>query len=92
MFPVKRLLREALSPRRVAPIALGMAITTFGLFNIHRRVDVTELVQAVRQSGRRFYAVCIALVTLAVVFVVFKVLLQLAYVPSGSMETTIPTK
>ena len=32
------------------------------------------------------------LVTLAVVFVVFKVLLQLAYVPSGSMETTIPTK
>ena len=42
MFPVKRLLREALSPRRVALIALGMAITTFGLFNIHRRVDVTE--------------------------------------------------
>lgn len=32
------------------------------------------------------------LVTLAVVFVVFKVLLQLAYVPSGSMETTLPTK
>ena len=29
-------------PRRVALIALGMAITTFGLFNIHRRVDVTE--------------------------------------------------
>ena len=42
MLPVKRLLREALSPRRVALIALGMAITTFGLFNIHRRVDVTE--------------------------------------------------
>ena len=42
MFPVKRLLREALSPRRVALIAFGMAITTFGLFNIHRRVDVTE--------------------------------------------------
>ena len=32
------------------------------------------------------------LVTLAVVFVLFRVLLQLAYVPSGSMETTIPTK
>ena len=31
-------------------------------------------------------------VTLAAVFVLFKVLLQLAYVPSGSMETTIPTK
>ena len=31
-------------------------------------------------------------ITLAVVFVLFKVLLQLAYVPSGSMETTIPTK
>ncbi len=42
MLPVKRLLREALSPRRVALIAFGMAITTFGLFNIHRRVDVTE--------------------------------------------------
>ena len=31
-------------------------------------------------------------VTLAVVFVLFRVLLQLTYVPSGSMETTIPTK
>ena len=32
------------------------------------------------------------LLGLAAVFVLFKVLLQLAYVPSGSMETTIPTK
>ena len=32
------------------------------------------------------------LVTLAVVVLIFRVLLQLAYVPSGSMETTIPTK
>ena len=32
------------------------------------------------------------LTTLAAVFVLFKVILQLAYVPSGSMETTIPTK
>lgn len=32
------------------------------------------------------------LITLAVVFVLFKVILQLAYVPTGSMETTIPTK
>ena len=31
--------------------------------NVTHRVDVTELVQAVRQSGRRFYAVYIALVT-----------------------------
>lgn len=31
-------------------------------------------------------------ITLAVVFVVFKIILQLAYVPSGSMETTLPTK
>ena len=31
-------------------------------------------------------------ITLAVVFVLFRVILQLAYVPSGSMETTIPTK
>ena len=30
--------------------------------------------------------------TLAVLFVLLRVLLQLAYVPSGSMETTIPTK
>ena len=32
------------------------------------------------------------LVTLAVVVLIFRVLLQLAYVPSGSMETTLPTK
>lgn len=32
------------------------------------------------------------LVTVAVVFVLFRVVLQLAWVPSGSMETTIPTK
>ncbi|MBE6940286.1 MAG: signal peptidase I [Ruminococcaceae bacterium] len=31
-------------------------------------------------------------VTVAVVLIIFKVLLQLAYVPSGSMETTIPAK
>ena len=33
------------------------------MVNVTHRVDVTELVQAVRQSGRRFYAVYIALVT-----------------------------
>ena len=32
------------------------------------------------------------LVTVAVVFVLFRVVLQLAWVPSGSMEQTIPTK
>ncbi len=32
------------------------------------------------------------LITLAVVFVVFRIILQLAYVPSGSMETTLPTR
>ena len=32
------------------------------------------------------------LVTVAVVFVLFRVVLQLAWVPSGSMETTIPEK
>ena len=32
------------------------------------------------------------LVTVAVVLTIFKVLLQLAYVPSGSMETTIPAR
>ena len=32
------------------------------------------------------------LVTVAVVFVLFRVVLQLAWVPSGSMETTIPKK
>ena len=32
------------------------------------------------------------LVTLAVVVLIFRVLLQLAYVPSGSMETTIAQK
>ena len=42
MTPLIRALRGALSPRRMALIALGMAIATFGLFNIHRRVDITE--------------------------------------------------
>lgn len=42
MNPVKRALCGALDPKRAALIALGMAITTFGLFNIHRRVDITE--------------------------------------------------
>ena len=32
------------------------------------------------------------LITAAVVLVLFRVILQLAWVPSGSMETTIPTK
>ncbi len=32
------------------------------------------------------------LITLAVVFVVFRIILQLAYVPSSSMEPTLPTK
>lgn len=32
------------------------------------------------------------LVTVVVVFVLFRVVLQLAWVPSGSMETTIPTR
>ena len=31
-------------------------------------------------------------ITLAVVFVLFRIIFQLAYVPSGSMETTLPTK
>lgn len=32
------------------------------------------------------------IIILAVVFVVFKFILQIAWVPSGSMETTLPTK
>lgn len=32
------------------------------------------------------------LVTVAVVFVLFKVVFQLAFVPTGSMETTVPSK
>lgn len=32
------------------------------------------------------------LITVVMVFVVFRVLLQLAWVPTGSMETTIPTR
>ena len=32
------------------------------------------------------------IILLAVVFVVFKVILQIAWVPTGSMETTIPTR
>ena len=50
-------------------------------------------VKPVKSKGRRLWDdYGYLLVTLAAVFVLFKVLLQLAYVPSGSMETTIPTK
>ena len=44
------------------------------------------------RSRRLWHDYGYLVVTLAVVFVLFRVLLQLAYVPSGSMETTIPTK
>ena len=38
-----------------------------------------------------FFRSC-AILILAAVFVVFKFILQIAWVPSGSMETTLPTK
>lgn len=52
-----------------------------------------EPAQPVKSRGRRLWDdYGYLLVTLAVVFVAFRILLQLAYVPSGSMETTIPTR
>lgn len=52
-----------------------------------------EAAKPAKSRGRRLWDdYGYLLVTLAAVFVLFKVLLQLAYVPSGSMETTIPTK
>ena len=52
-----------------------------------------EAAKPAKSRGRRLWDdYGYLLVTLAVVFLLFKVLLQLAYVPSGSMETTIPTK
>ena len=52
-----------------------------------------ETVQPTVSRGRRLWNdYGYLVVTLAVVFVLFRVLLQLSYVPSGSMETTIPTK
>lgn len=48
--------------------------------------------QPAKSRGRRLWDdYGYLLVTLVVVFLLFRVLLQLAYVPSGSMETTIPT-
>lgn len=48
---------------------------------------------AQKSRGRRLWdEYGYLVITLAVVFVLFRVILQLAYVPSGSMETTIPTK
>ena len=53
----------------------------------------TPAAKPAKSRGRRLWDdYGYLLVTLAAVFVLFKVLLQLAYVPSGSMETTIPTK
>ena len=52
-----------------------------------------EAAQPAVSRGRRLWNdYGYLVVTLAVVFVLFRVLLQLSYVPSGSMETTIPTK
>ena len=52
-----------------------------------------EAAKPAKSRGRRLWDdYGYLLVTLAAVFVLFKVLLQLAYVPSGSMETSIPTK
>ena len=51
-----------------------------------------ELSKGKARGSGLIFVLCIALVTLAVVFVLFRVLLQLSYVPSGSMETTIPKK
>ena len=51
-----------------------------------------ELSKGKARGSGLIFVLCIALVTLAVVVLIFRVLLQLAYVPSGSMETTIPTK
>ena len=48
---------------------------------------------AQKSRGRRLWdEYGYLVITLAVVFVLFRVILQLAYVPTGSMETTIPAK
>lgn len=51
-----------------------------------------ELAPPVSRGRRLWNDYGYLLVTVAVVFLLFRVLLQLSYVPSGSMETTIPTK
>lgn len=58
------------------------------------RYQGRRLVQAERgPRARRFWSnYGYLFITLAVVLLVFRVLLQLAWVPSGSMETTIPEK
>ena len=64
---------------------------------VERLGDAMERALPYIQKGLDYLAnngpqVASTLGKLAAVFVLFKVLLQLAYVPSGSMETTIPTK
>ena len=39
---MRKAIRQALAPKRLALIALGAAICTFGIHNIHSRVGVTE--------------------------------------------------
>ena len=58
---------------------------------VGKRMDITEE-QEVSTAKRLWRDYGDIVVTLAVVFVIFKIILQLAWVPTGSMETTLPTK
>ena len=51
-----------------------------------------EVMPPVSRARRLWNDYGYLLVTVAVVFLLFRVVLQLSYVPTGSMETTIPTK
>lgn len=56
------------------------------------QVEVSGTAPAQSRARRLWKDYGYMVITLAVVFVLCKVIFQLAYVPSGSMETTLPTK
>lgn len=80
------------APRRAAEPAETAAETAEPRPTVDGAAENTAARPAVSRGRRLWNDYGYLVVTLAVVFVLFRVLLQLSYVPSGSMEPTIPTR
>lgn len=80
------------APRRAAEPAETAAETAEPRPTVDGAAENTAARPTVSRGRRLWNDYGYLVVTLAVVFVLFRVLLQLSYVPSGSMEPTIPTR
>lgn len=81
------------APRRAAEPAETAAVTAEPRPTVDGAAAENTAARPAVSRGRRLWNdYGYLVVTLAVVFVLFRVLLQLSYVPSGSMEPTIPTR